>query len=99
MVTSGSDISVLGHFGPWARLVCRILAGDCSGVSRVSRVRVRLRLKVRVRDGCREGQRRNLPKLLWGELSNATSVLSTTGIELPHSQRGQIHWHHVNLYT
>jgi len=37
------------HFGSWARLVCRILAGGC-GVSMVSKVRVRFRIKVRVRD-------------------------------------------------
>jgi len=52
-VTSVLDISVLGHFGAVARLVCRILAIGCSGVSRVSRVR--FRVKVRVRDRCREG--------------------------------------------
>jgi len=46
------DISVLGHFGPWARLVCRQLASGCSGVSRVSMVRVGYRLKVRVKDQC-----------------------------------------------
>jgi len=51
---------VLGHFSPWA--VCRILDGGCSGVSRVSRV------KVRVRDGCHDGWRHALPKLLWGGL-------------------------------
>jgi len=42
-VTSIPDISVLGQFGPWAWLVCRILACGCSGVSRV-RFRYRLLL-------------------------------------------------------
>ena len=36
-VTLVPDISVIGHFSLWARLVCRILLG-CSGVSRVSSV-------------------------------------------------------------
>jgi len=54
-VTSVPDISFLGHFGLGARLICRILAGGCSGVSRVSRVRVRFTVKVRIKDGCREG--------------------------------------------
>ena len=61
------DILVLGHFGPWARLVSKILAGGCSGVSRVGRVRVRFRVKIsliRVRDGYHEGRRCALPKLL-----------------------------------
>ena len=45
-----SVTSVPGHFGPWslhsrAALVCRILAGDCGGVSRVT---VRFTVKVRV---------------------------------------------------
>jgi len=46
------DISVLGHFIPWTRLVCRMLAGSCSGISMVSRVMVRFTVKVRVRDQC-----------------------------------------------
>jgi len=33
-VASVPEISVFGHFGPWAQLVCRILAGGCGGVSR-----------------------------------------------------------------
>jgi len=51
-----------GHFGPWARLVCRILASGCSRVSMVSRVGVRFRVKVWVRDACHEGWRHALPK-------------------------------------
>jgi len=31
---------------------CRIVAGGCSGISMVSRVRVRVRVKVTVRDRC-----------------------------------------------
>jgi len=65
-----SDISVLGHFSPWARLVCRILADGCSGVNMVIRVRVRFGVKFRLRGECREGWRRTLPKLLWGGLVN-----------------------------
>ena len=42
---------VLGHFGLWAWPVCRILADSCSGISRVSRVRV----KVRLMDQCVKG--------------------------------------------
>ena len=48
------DISVFGHFSSWARL-CRILAGGCTGISRVRRVRVRFGVKVRVRDRCVKG--------------------------------------------
>jgi len=48
--------SVLGHGS-----VCKILTGGCSGISRV---RVRLGVKVRFRDGCREGRRRDVRKLL-----------------------------------
>ena len=66
---------VWGQFGPWslrylgaASRLRRILAGGCSGISRVSTVRVRFRVKSRVKDGCREGQRRTLPKLLWQDL-------------------------------
>ena len=55
-IISARDISVLGHLGPWAWLVHSMLAGGCSGVSRVSGVRVRFRVKVMARDGCREGQ-------------------------------------------
>jgi len=47
-----SDILVPGHFGPLAGLVCRIVAGNCNGVRRVSRVRLRFRVKVRIMDGC-----------------------------------------------
>jgi len=36
VVTLALGILVPGHFGLWARLVCRILASACSGVSRVS---------------------------------------------------------------
>ena len=46
---------MLRYFGPCAWLVCKILAGGCSGVSRVSRVRVSFRVKVRVMDGCVKG--------------------------------------------
>ena len=42
-------------FGPWTQLVCRILAGGCSGVSRVCTVRVSFRVTVRVRDRCVQG--------------------------------------------
>jgi len=34
---------------------CTILAGSCSGISTVSRVRIRVRLKVMVRDRCVKG--------------------------------------------
>jgi len=44
------DISVLGHLRPWAWLLCRILAGSCSRISTVSRVRFTFRVKVMVRD-------------------------------------------------
>jgi len=44
------DISVFGHFGPWARLLCRILASSCSRISATSRVRVRFGVQIRVRD-------------------------------------------------
>jgi len=50
VVTLVLDISVLGHFGPWTWLDCRILTGGCSGISTISRVKVRLRVRVRVRD-------------------------------------------------
>jgi len=46
------DISDLGHFGPWARLVCRMLAGGCSCINTISRIRVGFGIKVRVRDRC-----------------------------------------------
>jgi len=52
-----------GHFGPWAQLICRILVGGCSAVSRVSRLM--FMVKVGVRNEYHEGQRYALPKLLW----------------------------------
>jgi len=47
-----SDISVLGHFGPWPWLACRILAGGCNWVGMV---RVMSRQKIWVRDQCVQG--------------------------------------------
>jgi len=41
------DISVPGHFAPWAGLICRMLASSCSRVSRVSIGLVKFRVKVR----------------------------------------------------
>ena len=44
------------------------LAGACSGISKVSRVRVRCKVKVRVRDRRRDRRRHSLSKLLREDL-------------------------------
>jgi len=43
---SSPDILVVGHFGSWPRLVCRILAGGYSGISPVSRIRFRVKVRL-----------------------------------------------------
>ena len=55
------SLGVCSHFGPLifrslvtsvagTAIVCRILAGGCSGVGEISRVQVRIRVKVKIRD-------------------------------------------------